>query len=110
MIPEELRKRLEEAAKQYALNKLGDQFQDEYPHRRRTFAVHSNLELDDAFVDGAEFCYKEVIAQAKEWLRYNVHRYIYAVNEDGIPRAGIGAAAFSEDFEIEMNKLWEEKK
>lgn len=99
----DLQKRIEEAAEEeypisYIYNDLAMDYED------------VNREARIAFIEGAEFGYKEAIKVAKEWLRNNVHRYIYAVNEDGIPQAGIGAAVFAEDFEKDMNKLWEETK
>lgn len=98
----ELRERFEEAAKEYAERELNQCAGSDW--RRGDVRI----EMLMSFEDGAEYGYKEAIKMAKEWLRYNVHRYIYAVNEDGIPQAGIGAAVFSDDFETDMNKLWEE--
>lgn len=106
----DLHKELEESAKQYALNKLGNQFQDEYPHRRRTFAVHSNFELDDAFVDGAELGYKEAIKAAKEWLKSSFFQCLGEDDNIHWDSSYDDITEALEFFETDMNKLWEGEK
>lgn len=103
----DLLKRLEKAADDFA-EKHG--FRVPYNGSNDFYDKTDVMASKDGFLEGAEYGYKEAIKVAKEWLRNNVHRYIYAVNEDGIPQAGIGAAVFAEDFEKDMNKLWEETK
>ena len=103
----ELHKRLEEAAiKSWTQGYREHQFKDCYPSQEGFYKR--------GFSEGVDWmlkeCREQMLEQCKEWLRNNVHRYIYAVNKDGIPQAGIGAAVFAEDFEKDMNKLWEETK
>lgn len=90
---EELRKRLEEAAKKY---------QEEYETTERV-----------AFTHGAVWGYKEAVAMAKEWLIGHIITDVEC-NENGEPLAksyiegrklAIEIATY---FESGMNKLWEE--
>ena len=89
MIPEEIRKRLEEAADKYAWSVwTNPMFLEEWNECKRDY------------IAGAEYGYKEAIKQAKEWLKQNLGSWDFTYfDDDDIA-----------DFEEAMNKLWEEKK
>lgn len=103
---EQLRKRLEEAAREYAKRVV--------PECISSYEDFFNNTVAD-FRNGAELGYKEAIAQAKEWL---IDHFSAAVecNENGVPleKSYIEgrklAIEMLTDFETYMNKLLEEKK
>lgn len=86
----ELRKRLEEAARDYAETAVVIQsvLREEYIKE----SMHD-------FKTGASYGYKEAITQAKEWLKENYHLFDHFDKDEVIS-----------DFEADMNKLWEELK
>lgn len=88
---EQLRKRLEEAAKKY---------QEEYETTERV-----------AFTHGAVWGYKETIAQAKEWLKNTEH--FYQGGSEEYPDVLSMYDTIEEmlaDFEAYMNKFGEGEK
>ena len=93
----ELRKRLEEAAKNYA----DENYYVDYSAGTTPYSVgleegeHDGAE--DGFLAGAEYGYKEAIALATEWLNNHLGK------DNGTPY-------FIKAFEADMNKLWEEEK
>lgn len=93
---EQLRKRLEEAAREEYPSYIGEHLNG------RKFDV--NKRDREAFIEGGNIgCtlgYKEAIAQAKEWLNKNLAEYVYGYDSLSVILA---------DFETDMNKLWEEK-
>lgn len=92
---EQLRKRLEKAAKRLVDRGWGD--------------------IESAITKGAELGYREAIIQAKKWLLDHFSTDVEC-NENGEPLAESYiegrklAIKMLTDFEIYMNKLWEEKK
>lgn len=101
---EEMRKRLEEVAREYAY----ENYKVDYSVGTTPYSVGldegARVGAEDGFLAGAEWGYKEAIAMAKEWLKNNVSDYAasYIV--------GCSKGEFISDFEADMNKLLEEKK
>ena len=89
----ELRKRLEEAAKEYE----PDAFDADYILPAREGFIVSSKRA--AFRAGAEYGYKEAVEVAKDWLKENYHLFDHFDKDEVIS-----------DFEADMNKLWEEEK
>ena len=87
---DELRKRIEEAADEYA------------------YGRHSCITAGNGFIAGAEFGYKEAIAQAKEWLETNIANQVEMMCAEG--PLMMSKKAFLADFETDITKLWEEQK
>lgn len=105
-----LRKRLEEAANIEAI-KDTSKGRNRKDYFISAMADHENG-FREGFLVGAEYGYKEAIAQAKEWLKKNLtittvdqqRKLIFNVmTEDN-------KIKLLADFEADMNKLWEEKK
>lgn len=61
-----------------------------------------------AYIAGAEYGYKEAIAQAKEWLETNIANQVEMMMAEG--PLMMSKRTFLADFEAEMLKLWEDKK
>ena len=92
----ELRKRLEEAAKELADKKFPKHRASENDRRAR-----EDYQLcRDSCIVGIELGYKEAIEVAKEWLKKQGKDWW----------EGYGLPFSLADFEADMNKLWEEQK
>lgn len=108
----ELRNRLEEAAKQQAIHTLA------YFAQHNQTPTHFDWadKVKEEYIAGAEYGYKEAIAQAKEILRKlrikseknfdTCYEYQEAFYQGQIELLDQALA----DFETDMNKLLEEKK
>lgn len=100
-----MRKRLEEAVDGiYPISEIYNDLAMEF--------VDTNSGLREAFRDGGEvgieLGYKEAIAQAKEWLEEKVYDGKYWGRDD--EGAFLDADELLNDFESDMNKLWEGEK
>lgn len=91
-----LRKRLEEAADNYANNVVAKSL-----FLREDYV----LGVKEDFYQGAEQGYKEAIEQAKEWMKN-----YFPVELDGKNFELVSRDEILSDFEKAMNKLLEEKK
>lgn len=93
---EELRKRMEEAADNYA-EKHG--FRVPYDGSNNFYDETDVKASKEGFLAGAEYGYKEAIGLAKEWLFVNG---VFSRKTCGELKQYLA------DFEAYMNKLWEE--
>ena len=94
MIPEELQKRLDEAAVQYCKD------------YGRT-GVINGCDIS-AFKHGAEYMFKEAIKAAKEWMKEEL--YNCPIWNEPRSRSYFTVQDLIEHLEADMNKLWEGEK
>ena len=96
MIPEELRKRLEEAAEKYA-DEHG--FRVPYDGSNNFYDQTDVKASKDVFLAGAEIGYKEAIKAANEWLQSKCD----FIDGDNLLHLDFNGECFCNY----MNKLWE---
>lgn len=97
---DELRKRIEEAADEYA------------------YGRHNCISAGNGFIAGAEFGYKEAIAQAKEfaekyiadWNMAIAQKYYSSKGKPSIVEATMSHGEFCRKLEEHIKKLWEDEK
>lgn len=99
----ELRKRLEKAAEQHAIQTLA------YFAQHNQTPTHFDWadKVKEEYIAGAEFGYKEAVNVAKEWLEVKIGNYLGLIHEAELTASTFRTAQLITDFEADMLKLLE---